>query len=139
MMQQSTQPFFRALIRGLAFPAAVLAIHALTLAFYEAWWPYDIPMHFLGGVSIAVGGAVCIASWKGASFLGSVPGWFVVMFLVGLTMIFGVLWEFVEFGSDWILHTVNQQGLRDTMGDLAMDLLGGVVGAAAGLRILRKK
>jgi hypothetical protein len=44
-------------------------------------------------------------------------------------MIVGVLWEFAEFGSDWFFNTVNQQGIRDTMGDLAMDLVGGCVGA----------
>lgn len=126
--------FFRALLRGLAFPAAVFIVHVLTIGVYEVWWWYDIPMHFLGGVSIAVGSAVFLASFPKTALPKDVPRWFSVVLLVGLTMIFGVLWEFAEFGFDWFFHTVNQQGVRDTMGDLAMDLVGGCVGALLGTR-----
>lgn len=129
MIHLKETSFFRALLRGLAFPTAVFIVHILTISLYEVWWPYDIPMHFLGGVSIAVGGAVFLASWKKTALPPNVPRWFMAIFLVGLTMIVGVLWEFAEFGSDWFFHTVNQQGIRDTMGDLAMDLVGGCVGA----------
>lgn len=134
MTQSKLKQFFSAILRGLAFPAAVLVVHVFTLAVYDIWWPYDIPMHFLGGVSIAVGGAAFLVSYAGRDFLRREPRWFLILFLVGLTMTVGVLWEFMEFGFDLLFHTVNQQGLRDTMGDLAMDLVGGVVGALLGTR-----
>ena len=58
-----------------------------------------------------------------------------ILFVVGAAMIVGVCWEFFEYGMDVIAEkyldgrAINQMGIKDTMGDLFLDMAGAFMAA----------
>mgnify|MGYP001598744367 CR=1 FL=1 len=95
---------------------------------YSVWW-YDLFLHFLGGVWVA------IAAKK--HIIGSIGhrGLMGPILLVALVALVGVTWEIYEFSIDELFFEERarwraQEGNTDTMTDLMMDLLGGVATAS---------
>jgi hypothetical protein len=82
-----------------------------------AWW-FDMPMHFLGGVSVFYIAAI---AWLPA--LKRVPLWRYMYESIITAVLFGVLWEALElflsvhFGSPQFI-------LLDSMSDVVFDLAG---------------
>jgi|TARA_Y100000310_G_C20695573_1_gene825453 hypothetical protein len=112
------------------FPALVFLVN-LPLGFvYEIYPWFDIPMHFLGGVSIAFTSVLFLRLFEEKKML-KIRDEFLFLFVVTCFVAFvAVLWEFYElivlvfFDLKYIL------GIEDTLLDLAMGLLGGFFGAA---------
>ncbi|PIR70482.1 MAG: hypothetical protein COU46_01250 [Candidatus Niyogibacteria bacterium CG10_big_fil_rev_8_21_14_0_10_42_19] len=119
----------------------ILFTHALAVFYnlYNLIGPLDVVLHFIGGF------------WLGASafyFLYKMkPGWvsqpYIVslLFIVGVSAIFGILWEFFEYASDQFFYffhvtkmSLAQPGLADTLSDLFFDLMGGLLAALYFLR-----
>lgn len=120
-------------------PIIVIGLHSLgTIAgWYEMWWWFDIPMHFLGGVAIAISIHGILSafeankqfkiSWKPLKFLT----------LLAFVALAAVFWELFEFCLDIYFQTDMQPGVIDTIKDICMGLIGG---GLSGLVItLRKK
>lgn len=124
--------------RVLGITLAVILIAHLTgllRSWYTTIWWYDIPMHMAGG------------AWVGFLFLYfaedkwhifpkemSMGKYVMVVCLgAGLSALFGVAWEFLEFFLDVLVtkkHALFSAGpglLSDTLGDLANDLIGAFV------------
>lgn len=115
----------------------VAVLHYLALTFYLYWtldW-YDIIMHFLGGVVIALL----------AMFFFYISGYFnfpkehlgsIFAMTLGSVLLIGLLWElwelFVGF-SDVI------EDQLDTFLDLTMDIIGGCVAFIYGKKYIWKK
>lgn len=112
--------------------AAIAIVHAVATR-YSWYWIYtwiDIPMHFIGGVWVALF-FFWIFKKRNDVHLETIPGWLSAAIVVGFVLLLGVLWEFFEFSFDILvaqkgLAAFAQQGITDTLGDLAMDLVGGV-------------
>ncbi len=114
---------------AIIFIASVLAVFASVLTFdfgFNLTW-VDIPLHFTGGMAVAMATAIF---FKGE--LGSVKfrRLFIILILVGSSAFVGTLWEFMEWGIDHLWGTkngwqLNQPSLDDTMFDYLMDLSGG--------------
>ncbi len=109
-------------------PAVLLAIHLLYYQFMPTYGPWDMTMHFLGGVTIAWSGA------RARTFLlekryvpKDTPTWLWVWLIWGSVAIAGILWEVYEWLGDVFLGTRMQPSLNDTMGDLILDLSGGAL------------
>lgn len=110
----------------------IAAIHFIAV-FYDWYWRFlwiDIPMHFLGGVFVAV-----VFLWLVKRFPGHFDmsrNFFVTsIFLLGFVALTGILWEFSEFLYDLVIiskgwESFAGQGARDMIGDLFFDLLGGL-------------
>jgi uncharacterized membrane protein YjdF len=58
-------------------------------------------------------------------------------FVVIMAMAIGVIWEFMEWGSDLFTGSWAQRGNQDTMGDLLIDTLGGIVMAIIGVLLVK--
>ena len=110
----------------------VLLIHlvAIVTSFYYIWMPFDMVMHFFGGFAVGLL-AVALTNHIGdeAPFRRF---WVRFLFALGFVMIIGVFWEFLEFTIDhtlglWYQFSSTQPSLSDTMSDLLMDCLGGIV------------
>jgi len=119
----------------------ILVFH--TLAVINNWyWTcnwIDMPMHFLGGLWLALLFFYFIN--PKLSPYGRPPEgrqinnyeWLITLISVlGFVILVGVLWEFFEFLFDVFIASkgylaVAQQGTADTMADLFFDLLGGLV------------
>ena len=113
----------------------VIQIIALKFSLYYVWPELDIPMHFLGGFSM---GLVAMAWWAKdiASITFTPSAWlsnatFQWCVVIGFVATIGIGWEWFEFALDHIqivnsLIGPSQTSVADTMGDLSLDLGGGV-------------
>ncbi|MBP6857967.1 MAG: hypothetical protein KBC11_02115 [Candidatus Pacebacteria bacterium] len=86
------------------------------------WW-FDIPMHILGGLFLAL--------IFGATFFKKIINFskkeqLVVILL--FVLIVGIGWEVFEYGVQFLIKGKELANLPDSIKDLLMDLLGGVIG-----------
>jgi hypothetical protein len=121
-------------------PVTVFTLHVLAsrvLFLYIAYPPTDIAMHLLGGIAIAyfLWRAGCIALHAGV--IGTVNRTGLGVMVFGLTCAAAVVWECAEFLSDRYFGTKAQLGLADTLGDMVVGIVGGVV-FLAGVRLRRE-
>lgn len=114
----------------------ILSFHAwasISAAYFTHLW-LDIPMHFAGGAWVASAVYYFFFLRDGGYKLSAplLPG---ILFVVGAAMIVGVCWEFFEYGMDVIAEkyldgrAINQMGIKDTMGDLFLDMAGAFMAA----------
>jgi len=110
------------------FPAIVFIIN-LPIGFLYDLYPWiDIPMHFLGGFSVAFTGVLFLKFFDERNLL-KIKNPFIFIFVVAsFVALVAVLWEFYEFFLQYIFGIIYQLSLEDTMLDLAMGLGGGIVG-----------
>ncbi len=114
--------------------AVLGAIHFIAIAarWYHIYPWIDVPQHFFGGILAAL-----IFYWIAYAyprFFKLIPSFPTSIILVlGWTALLGVFFEFTEFVYDLVIFDYlgwsdlpSQLGLRDTMGDLFFDLLGGL-------------
>jgi len=96
--------------------------------FYDKieWW--DLIMHVLSGIILGIIGNVILEKNTGKIKVSKVSRF---LFVVGIACIGGVVWEIYEFIIDSFFNLDTQLakglGITDTMWDLIMDFLGGVV------------
>lgn len=127
------------ILRTATFPFFLFFFHLILDAIFHIYYYFpwiDIPMHFLGGVSIAVMAMGLYRLMLEKKVVGPLPRWFVLFLVVCIVTTVAVLWEFAEFLGDVALGTSMQISLRDTMGDLFLGALGG--GMAGVVLILRR-
>lgn len=104
--------------------------HFLFLEFY-LYWRYlwlDIPMHFLGGITVALG----LLSLR--DFISWLPRWFFTLSVIlSFTFAVAVLWEVFEL---FIGIPFEPEGyINDTIADLMLSMMGGLAGYFVGSRI----
>lgn len=105
---------------------------------YGAWPALDMPMHLLGGVAIAFFLWEALGQRQVPSLLGelSVLGRTLLAFCAVCTS--ASFWEFAEWSSDYLGVTHAQVGLDDTMLDMFLGIVGGVVFLAARYRAVAR-
>jgi hypothetical protein len=87
--------------------------------------PLDIPTHFMGGVAITYFYRSAIANSQ--KIIGSIPMPVQTLLTLTCTGTTTVLWEFFEYSSDFLFHTSMVLGLEDTLKDMFLGLLGGLI------------
>ena len=111
--------------------------------FYDRFIHFSLPM-FVGFISFLIAYTL---HEMGAMRISTLP---LMMAIVFMTLGVGAFWEILEYLSDTILHThfsfiPHLQGSAvesahvDTMRDLIVDFLGGIIGALLGLRYINSK
>lgn len=116
----------------------LMILHFFAMRFHLYWtfsW-FDILMHGLGGIVVGL--------LAGAFFVRFVPivlehaVLFFILVLAG-TFLLGFLWEALEFILDaYMKLPLHQPSVGDTMIDLVMDTLGGIIAGTFGLFIIKK-
>jgi uncharacterized membrane protein YjjP (DUF1212 family) len=109
-------------------PLMVYAIHMLSQALHvysNVHW-LDTPMHFFGGVAIAVSSYYLFKHLENKKELKTIPS-FKLFTALSITALAAILWEFHEYAQDLLLQTITQPSIYDTMKDLCMGLLGATV------------
>ncbi len=111
----------------------IFIFHSVALYYFLYWripW-LDNLMHFLGGAWLVFAAAWFVFySQKAESIRLPIPVF--LLAAVSFAALVGVGWELFEFCVDFLTGGgagagFNQAGLRDTMGDLFFDLLGGLI------------
>lgn len=105
---------------------------AAGLGAYAAWPDFDVPMHLMGGFGAGMLGLALHERLTTPSHRRELPRAYHALFVVGVTVVIAVAWEFHEY----VLDAMNagrpdwekmQVSIQDTMGDLLNGLVGGAV------------
>jgi len=125
----------------LGFLIFILLVHTLATVKFWYWtiWWFDIPMHFLGGVWVALAFITLNSKLriKNSEFAVKLPNYLItILITLSFVALIGVLWEFAEFLFDFFISLeghakIVQQDVADTLGELFFDLLGGLTAAIA--------
>lgn len=139
-----------------AFLIFILALHAVAFSNYWYWtiWWFDMPMHFFGGVWLAMAFLLLNSKFKilmvrprspsipsrveglnGSSILQLFDYLIAVFITLSFVALGGILWEFFEFFYDLLISSRGyagfaQLGAADTVSDLFFDLFGGLAAFA---------
>jgi hypothetical protein len=108
---------------GLALAVAVLHYVAISLYLYWTTGWFDIMMHFLGGTVIGLIAAFVLYTSGYFHFPREHQG-AVFATILGAVLVVGLGWELWELFLGWTDILADR---RDTMIDIAMDVLGGMV------------
>jgi hypothetical protein len=116
-------------------PLLVLTIHLMADVFgwYEKIFWLDMPMHFLGGMAIAMSSFYFLKYAEVSSKQVGIK-LLTLLLILALTALAAIAWEILEFGMDRIFSTTLQPSVYDTMKDLAFGLIGGAVVGIVALR-----
>jgi hypothetical protein len=107
--------------------------------FYERVWWWDIALHGTSAVGFGLVGFVFVfMMFEGDKF--AAPPWAMCLMAFGLAMTAGACWEIFEFLMDlWLGLNMQKSGLKDTMGDLIVDVIGAAFASWLGYVYLRAK
>ncbi|KRS14401.1 hypothetical protein XM53_01355 [Roseovarius atlanticus] len=125
------------------FIAVVVIFVAATLFlgevfdFYERFWWWDIAMHGTSAVAFGLIGFVFVfMMFQGDRFAAPHLQLSFLAFCFAMTI--GTVWEIFEFAMDQTFGlNMQKSGLQDTMGDLIINAIGALLGAAAGYGYLK--
>lgn len=118
----------------LLFVVLIVVLVALDANFHliaKTWW-YDVLLHIMGGAWIGML-FIYLFSYRQKIFDIKADFWYSLSVIVGFAVLIGTLWEFYEFIVDqfittrYLVSSVAQGGLADTMKDLADDMIGGAL------------
>jgi len=110
------------------FPVFVVIIHFILTIFFKIYlifpW-YDIPMHFIGGVSLGITYFLVLQFSQKENYI-RMNGFFRILFIFALVSLTAVFWELLEFSVSYLNGWFSQGNLADTMADLFFGALGGL-------------
>lgn len=111
---------------ALIAPLAVLILQVLRVSFFPSASSLDIVAHFSGGSAIALSAMLVWRRWQSRKWVQADA--IVRDYVIVMTSLFvGTIWEWWEF---WMQHWTGytfQPSLGDTMQDLFMDTIGGLL------------
>jgi hypothetical protein len=110
-------------------PMFIFALHVCLFRLWNAyfWIPWiDIPMHFLGGLSMAYSLSAILSLLQDLRVISRLDLGVQLLLVFSSVVTIAVLWEFMEFSQDHIFNMNTQISLANTMQDLLMGMLGAV-------------
>jgi len=124
--------------------AAIIFIYATLFlgevgGFYERFWWWDVVLHTGSAIGFGLIGAIILILLSRKGTVKADPI-LTAFFVFSFTVTIGVVWEIFEFAMDQLfgLH-MQKSGLIDTMADLIVDSLGGLLAAGASYAYLTKR
>ncbi|MBU0646668.1 hypothetical protein KJ611_04355 [Patescibacteria group bacterium] len=120
----------------------VLLVHAFALVthLYYFWEPFDIPMHFSGGLVMGLLGIAIYDYLHAEPAPNNHPHWYKYLFVISFAIMVAVFWEFHEYLLDQtIVVWMNWNQTQPSLGDTILDLLMGTIGATCAAVIFRNK
>jgi hypothetical protein len=123
------------ILKALVLVVAVFFFNVFAYKFYfyaSISW-YDMMMHALGGVFVALlAGALCARFLKGTSVAHILVCTLMSVFAVGL------LWEVFEYTVQGFTRGVPFANIPDSLSDLFFDMIGGFVGTLFVIRASKR-
>lgn len=109
------------------WPALVFGFH-LIATFFGWYWSIlwlDVPMHLLGGASIALSTYFWLRRFNQ-------PEWLLGLSMISITALVAVGWEDFELVIDTVYGTHTQLGIYDALKDLYNGIVGATIITAIG-------
>ncbi len=127
----------RAFIAAIVFFIFATLFLGEVLDFYNRLWWWDVALHGGSAVGFGLIGFVAVfMMFQGDRF--AAPHLAVCFFSMCFAVFIGTVWEIFEFAMDQLFGlNMQKSGLRDTMGDLIIDVIGAFLGATFGYLYLR--
>lgn len=122
--------FLQSIRAGGWAPLVVFGFHAVVVLGWNAYHKVqnlDIPMHIIGGVAIAYFFWKSIHTPSGRALLGSQTLFARALLTLTATGATTGLWEFAEWTTDSLGWTRAQGDVHDTMLDMFLGMLGGLL------------
>lgn len=114
-----------------AFLYAAFALGELRDYYLRFWW-WDLMLHSLSALVLGFTGFLLVYSFHTTNRIKAAPG-YLAIFSFGFALTLGTLWEIFEFAMDGALGlNMQKSGLVDTMTDLIVDAVGGLLAAWIG-------
>ncbi len=127
-MMKHIHQFLQDLSYALVPPLVVLILFACRIIVLPTRGELDILAHFLGGLSIAWMTIILWQRWTSHGWIAKkIPTWLRDYTVWGTVGLIGVAWEFMETVLTHYVGVRMQFSIPETMGDLFMDLSGGIV------------
>jgi hypothetical protein len=106
--------------------------------FYETFWWWDSILHLASAVGFGlIGVVVLLLLYRGEKVRAHPYVLSLFAFLFAVAM--GALWEVFEFSMDELFgFNMQKNGLHDTMWDLIVDGIGGIIGSFSGYLYITK-
>jgi hypothetical protein len=108
-------------------PMLVFMLHVCLFRIWNAYilvpW-IDIPMHFLGGLSMAYSLSAVLTFLQERRAISRLDLGVQLLLVFTSVATIAVLWEFMEFSQDHLFNMNTQISLANTMQDLLMGMLG---------------
>ncbi len=119
-------------------PIVLIAIHvfAIEIGVYSRFRWFDTPMHLLGGILVAISVVYLLNYFTSENKLNINSNILKVLIIISVTVLFAFSWEVIEYLADFYLKTRFQASLSDTMKDLCMGFIGGMITSL--LHIIKK-
>jgi hypothetical protein len=136
---RSTRTLFLDFLGVFWLPIFVFFLHVFLVKFVKIYDPFpwvDIPMHYLGGLSIGYSYSVGLSLLQERKLVSRLDRIVEAVFIFTLVATTAIFWEFGEFLLDHFLGTDLQVSLANTMQDLLMGLLG--AGTVVACKLVKK-
>ncbi|WP_259988525.1 hypothetical protein [Sulfitobacter sp. S190] len=106
--------------------------------FYERLWWWDLALHTSSAIGFGLTGFLFVFMlFEGDRFAAPPSAIAFISFCVAMTV--GATWEIFEFAMDSFFGlNMQKSGLNDTMGDLIVDAIGGLIASLTGYLYLRR-
>jgi|GEM_PF-79861 len=106
--------------------------------FYRRFWWWDILLHSISAIVIGLIGFLLVFALY-MTYRMRIAPFYLALVSFSFAMTAGSLWEIFEFTMDWAFGlNMQKSGLVDTMTDLMVDALGGVMAAWIGYQYIKK-
>lgn len=121
------------------FILLALVMGCILKLYYKIWW-FDLLAHFISGLSTSI---IAFILLKENKLVSKKYKWFGFLFIIIFTISIAAVWEYFEFFCDKIFkgdaQWVKTTGVTDTMTDMLIATLGGMLSSIYYLYYLKKK
>lgn len=111
-------------------PIIVFGIHSIMSLGFHAYniYPWiDTPMHFIGGIAMSYSFVILLKSLQESGIMPTLDTYLNIFFSFTIIVTIAVFWEFLEFIAGYIFDANIQVSLPNTMKDLFLGSLGGLL------------
>lgn len=123
--------------KTLVLLVAIGAINFLGDLFYFHWiyWWYDVVLHFISGICVAMAFLVVGMNYFGFSIDKKKK---IILLSFGAVLLVGLLWEVFELKVGFTYLSDGMYYWRDTISDIFADVSGGFIGTLYSLKFFSK-
>lgn len=111
-------------------PATVFTVHfTLSIFFnmYEKFPHFDVPFHILGGLAISYCFILMLKHFQNINLLPKMKTVFEIIFITSAVCAVIIVWETCEFSLDYFFGMNTQVSLTNTMVDMILSSVSGLV------------